>query len=127
MPRLTDDQIRTGILHPDIDVRFAALHYFADGYSPDPTVMPVAIEALERCGRMKAFRFSYPIADLAQTEPTIRWAVQELMTQPRRTDGELSYLDHICRLICHADPRIVQPFEAEIFSAPHSTRSTGPI
>jgi hypothetical protein len=118
MPRLTDDQIKAGIFHADVDVRFAALHYFADCYSPDPTVMPVAIEAIERFGRTKAFRFIHPIAYLAQTEPTIHWAVQELKTQPRHSEDERNYVDHICRLLCHTDPRLVQPFENDILLAP---------
>jgi hypothetical protein len=118
MPRLTEDQIKAGLLHADIDVRFACLHYFADCYSPNLTVMPVVIEGLERFGRMKAFRFTYPVAELAQTEPMIRWAVEELRTQPRRTEEERSYLHTVCRLLCHADPRLVQPFEKDIFAAP---------
>jgi hypothetical protein len=118
MPRLTEDQIKGGLLHADIDVRFAALNYFADGYSPNPTVMPVVIEALERFGRTRAFRFTYPVPELAQTEPTIRWAVQELRTQPRRTEEERDYLHHVCRLLCSADPRFVQTFEKDILAAP---------
>jgi hypothetical protein len=118
MPRQTEDQIKAGILHADIDVRFAALHYFADCYSPNPTVMPVIIEALERFGRTKTFRFTHRIAELAQTEPTIRWAVEELKTQPRRTEDEQNYLDDISRLLCRADPRLVQPFEKDILAAP---------
>lgn len=117
MPRLTDDQIKAGVLHADIDVRFAALHYFADCYSPNPTVMPVVIEALGRFGHTKTFRFTHPVAVLAQTEPTIRWAVEELRTQPRRTEEERSYLHHICRLLCNADPRLVQPFEKDILAS----------
>jgi hypothetical protein len=118
MPRLTDDKIKAGILHADVDVRFAVLHYFADCYSPDPTVMPVAIEAIERFGRTKVFRFIHPIAYLAQTETTIQWAVQELKTQPRHSEDERNYVDHICRLLCQADPRLVHPFAKDILAAP---------
>ena len=54
--RLSEDQIRQGILHPDVDVRFACLHHFSEGDGRDTSVMPVAIEALERFGRTTAFR-----------------------------------------------------------------------
>jgi hypothetical protein len=118
MPRLNEDQIKAAILHSDIDVRFAALHYFADCYSPNPTVMPVVIEALERFGRTTTFRFTHLIAQLVQTEPTIRWAVEELKPQPHRTEDERRYPDHISRLLCNADPRLVQPFEKDILAAP---------
>lgn len=122
MPRLTEDQIKAGILHADLDVRFAALHYFGDCYSPNPTVMPIVIEALERFGRTKAFRYTHPISQLAQTEATIRWAIEELKTQPRRTEEERSYLHHVCRLLCNTDPRLIQPFEKEILNAPAMKR-----
>lgn len=104
MPRLTDDQIKAGIVHADLDVRFAAVRYFSDSYSPDPTVMPVVIEALERFGRTKAFRYSHPVAALAQSAETIGWTVQELKTQPRLTEDQRAYLDTLCRLVCRADP-----------------------
>ena len=117
MPRLTEDQIKQGLLHPDIDVRFAALSYFAECYSPNPTVMPVVIGALERFGRTKAFQYSYPIAKLAQTEGTIRWAIEELGKQPSHTEDEKNYLDHLCRLLCNADPGLVLPHEKAILAA----------
>src|SRR4051812_16000860 len=103
MPRLTEDQIKAGIRHDDIDVRFAALHYFAECYSPDRTVMPLVIEAFEHFGRDKAFRFIYPISQLAQTEATIRWAVEELKTQFRHSH----YIGNIGTLLCNADPRLM--------------------
>jgi len=118
MSRLTEDQVKAGILHPDIDVRFAALYYFAESFSPNPTVMPVVIEALERFGRTKTFRFSHPIVHLVQTETTIRWAVKELKTQPHGNEDERNYLHHISRLLFNTDPRLVQPFEKDILAVP---------
>lgn len=118
MPRLSDEAIKQGILHPGVDVRGGALHYFADALSPDPSVMPVVVEALDRYGRTGAFRFAFPIAQLAQSEATVRWAVEELKTQPRRTDGERDYLAAVSGLLVHADPRLVRAHEADILAAP---------
>jgi hypothetical protein len=118
MPRLPSDAIKHGLLHPDVDVRFAALHYFADAHDPDPSVMPVVIDALDRYGRSRAFRFLSPISALAQTEATVSWAVAEVIARPVRTEEERDYIWMIARLLCHADPRLVRPHEADLSSAP---------
>ena len=115
--RLSEDRIKQGILHADKDVRSACVHYFADCFSPNREVMPAVIEALERFGRANAFRSTYPIADLAQTEETIRWVVGELKGQPRRTEEERQYLDHLSRLLCQADPKLLLPHEQEVLSS----------
>ena len=118
MSRLPADAIRQGLLHPDVDVRFAALHYFADAHDPDPSVMPVVIAALDRYGRTRAFRFLSPISTLAQTDATVSWAVAEMTTRPVRTEEERDYLGIIARLLCHADPRLVRTHEADLRVAP---------
>ncbi len=118
MPRLPADAIKQGLLHPDVDVRFAALHYFADAHDPDPSVMPVVIDALNRYGRSRAFRFLSPISTLTQTDATVSWAVAEMTARPVRTEEERDYLGMIARLLCHADPRLVHPHEADLMVAP---------
>ena len=40
--RLTPDQIKQGILHPEQLAWDAAVGYFAQSHSPDPTIMPLA-------------------------------------------------------------------------------------
>ncbi len=108
MPRLTADAIKQGLLHPDADVRFAALHHFADAHSPDASVMPVVIDALEKYGRHGTFQFLHLITDLAQSEATVAWAVKEL-TRHARTEGERDYLGVLARLLSNAEPRLVRP------------------
>jgi hypothetical protein len=117
MARLSDEQIKHGMLHPDADVRFACLHYFADCHSRDDSVMTVVIEALERFGRTEAFTYTHPIAGLAQTEGTVRWVIEELKNQPRRTEEQTSYLDSLSGILCRAEPRLILPFESEILTA----------
>jgi len=116
--RLTEDHVRQGILHPDVDVRFACLRYFAEGNDRNTTIMPSVIEALEGFGRTRVFRFSHPISDLAQTPETIEWVVQELQKPPGKTEDEEDYCGVLSRLICHADPRLVEPHVATIQNAP---------
>jgi SEC-C motif len=116
--RLSEDQIERGLLHADKDVRFACLHYFADCFSRNRTVMPVVIEALEHFGRANAFTYTHPIADLAQTKETIRWVVGELNNRTRRTEPERNYANSLCRLLCHADPALLLSHEKAILGAP---------
>ena len=118
MPRLSADTIKQGLLHPDVDARFAALHYFAEAHSPDPSVMPVVIDALDRYGRTSAFRFLYPITLLTQSEATVRWAVEELTGRSGRPAMGRDYLGMIARLLCHADPRLVRPHQPDLQTAP---------
>jgi hypothetical protein len=118
MPRLTDNQIKQGILHDDIDVRFAALHYFSEGRSPDTSVMPVVIEALNRFGRDKAFRYVHPISRLGQTEATIQWAIEELRGPEVTLEFGASYHYHVAGLLAAADPRLTRTREDEILAIP---------
>jgi hypothetical protein len=55
--RLPEAKIKEAILHPEKIVRNKALTYFADSYSQDPEIMPLAIKAMEVFGRENAFSF----------------------------------------------------------------------
>ena len=55
--RLTEAQVKEAILSPDQDVRFAAVYYFAQSFSADPGIMPLAIQAIEQYGWKDAFEF----------------------------------------------------------------------
>ena len=46
--RLPAEKIKEAILHPDRELREAAVFYFADAHSPDPTIMPLVIQAIDR-------------------------------------------------------------------------------
>jgi hypothetical protein len=116
--RLSEERIRQGLLNPDHEVRSACLDYFAEGYSRDTSVMPAAVESLERYGRADAFSHTYPLADLAQTEDTIRWVIGELRDRPGHGEAERNYRRHLSTLLCHADPRLLLPHEQEILGSP---------
>ena len=76
--RLTADQVKQGILHPERFVRDVALRYFSESYSPDSTVMPVAIRAIETYGWEDAFEFCSQVKSLVQTEATLDWFVSHM-------------------------------------------------
>ena len=114
--RLTEDQVRQDLQHSDREVRFAVLQYFAKSFSKNPAIMPDVIDVLERLGPRDAFTYSFPIADLAQTEETIIWAVKQLQQIPSKDNDNFS--SHIARLLCRADPLLVLPHKTAILSAP---------
>ena len=113
--RLSEEQVKQGILHDDREVRFAALHYFANAFSRDATVMPVAIEAFREFGRQEAFPFTFPIADLAQTPETICWAIDALSQLDYVSEPRLA--SSLARLLCRADCELTLPRETEILAA----------
>jgi hypothetical protein len=115
--RLTEEQVLQGLEHPDKDVRFAALDYFCKSHSTNTDVLPVAIELIERLGPNEAFTFPHLIAYLPQTAETIAWALNRLQ-RPAHSDDEKNFTFHMGRLLCHADPQLVQPHMAAILSAP---------
>jgi len=119
--RFTEDQVRQGLQHPDKDVRFAVLQYFAKSHSKNLAIMSDAIDLIERLGPKDAFAYSFPIADLAQTEETITWVIKRL-ERPSANEVEDNFSSHVGRLLCHADPMLVLPHKAAILSSPGLAR-----
>lgn len=66
-------KIKEAILSPSLDIRSRATRYFASGYSPDPDIMPLVIEAVEKFGREEAYHLIGSAVDLPQSEGTIAW------------------------------------------------------
>jgi SEC-C motif len=116
--RLPEAKIREAIIHPDKLVRQEALLYFTDSYSQDAEVMPLAIKAIETYGRSKAFQYVYVLAQLAQTEATVEWAIKELHREEDKADDRDSYFPALSRLLCSADPQLLQPRADAILQAP---------
>jgi hypothetical protein len=118
--RYPEDKIKEAILHPDLDVRDTAIRYFYSSTSPDHALMPLAIEAIEKYGRTKAFSFTHYLNLLPQTEQTIAWVIAELQRDFRGAAEErYFYFLNLSRLLCHADIRLVAQHAPEIVHAPH--------
>jgi hypothetical protein len=118
--RYPEDKIKEAILHPDLDVRDTAIQYFDSSTDPDATVMPLAIQAIERYGRTGAFSFTHYLNLLPQTEQTISWVVGELQGDFQGPPEERHfYYLNLCRLLRHADIRLVGQRADEILHAPH--------
>ena len=76
--RLREAKIKEAILHPEEEVRLVAVGYFADSRSPDASVMPLVIQAVEKYGRNSSFLIMREAERLAQTDTTLDWLINEL-------------------------------------------------
>lgn len=118
--RYPEDKIKEAILHPDLDIRDTAIRYFYSSTTPDCTLMPLAIQAIEKYGRTKAFSYTHYLNVLPQTEQTIAWVITELQ---RDFDGlpeeRYFYFLNLSRLLCRADIRLVAQYAPTIFHAPN--------
>ncbi len=118
--RYPEEKIKEAILHPDLNARDAAIRYFYDSTSHDLTLMPLAIQAIEKYGRTKALSFTHYLNVLPQSEQTIGWVIHELQHEfEGRPEERHFYYLNLSRLLCHADIRLVAPRAPEVLQAPH--------
>ena len=102
--KLSEDRIKQGILHPEQIVRAMALDYFRGSFCGDPTIMPLAIEAVQTYGWEKAFHFPVVLADLAQSEETLLWVIDQLNRMGRPANyPEVERCGHLSSIIARAD------------------------
>lgn len=115
--RLSSEQVKQGILHPDKRVRDDAVHYFSGSFSQDPAVMPAAIQAIEKYGWQNGIS-DYAFGEgLVQTEESIVW----LLTETRRVGDPddpawSDYEAEMRRLLAVADAQLLHKYEAELSS-----------
>lgn len=115
--RLSEDKIKQGILHPVRDVRDTIAFYFAHSFSPDPSLMPLVIQAIEHYGWAEAFEVYSFLDDLVQTEETFRW----LLTERKRlgmppNEREANYAAALSSALVHADPALLQRHLADLMA-----------
>lgn len=115
--RLPESKIKEAILHADSRIRERAVHYFADSFSQDTSLVPLVIQAVERYGREDAYHLIGSSTSLAHTEETISWVVDEL----NREDAAQyeNYAFNLTRVLCHADPALLVHFDTKIIEARH--------
>src|SRR5579872_1074227 len=88
--RLSVDQIKQGLLHPEWGVREMSLIYFQQSFSADAGVMPCVIEAVEKYGWDEAYFPYYGHEPLVQTDATVAWLIDQLKrTNADREDEKL--------------------------------------
>jgi hypothetical protein len=116
--RHPQEKIKEAILHPDIEIRDRAASYFAKAFSPDPSLMPLVIKAVETYGRQnEAYRLVGLSRDLVQTADTIAWVIDELNAE--ETVKYDNYAYNLSMVLVDADPALLLPRESDILEARH--------
>jgi hypothetical protein len=106
--RIPESKIKRAILHPDENVRAAAVSYFSGSFSPDKTVMPLVIQTVQSFGRKKAFHVLRVARRLAQTPAAAEWLVGELRRHNDLSDqDDEDYRFTIARILYRAAPEIL--------------------
>lgn len=116
--RYPASKIKAAILHPDIDIRDRAVSYFAKAFSPDLTIMPLVIDAVETYGREnEAYRLVGLSRDLVQSEETIAWIIDELNAE--QTARYENYAYNLSMVLLEADPALLLTRESDILETRH--------
>ena len=111
----TSDHVKQSILHSDREVRDAAVNYFAKSFSPDPAIMPLAIQVIEQEGWRDAFDTYSFIQDLQQTDETVSWLIGQIKrVSDLEDDDERRCLLVITRVLIHADVNVLRPFSSQL-------------
>lgn len=117
--RLPESAIKAAVLHPEEEVRVTAVSYFSGSFSQDEAVMPLVIEAIQRCGRDKAFRVLQSAERLPQTQATIDWLVQELRRDYDLADPcDDNYRFAIALILCRAGLEVLLARQGVIMALP---------
>lgn len=117
--RLAEDKIKAGVLHPERDVRDAAVMYFSRADCRDPSVLPLVIQAIEKYGPESAFIVPSVAEGLPISADTLPWVLRQLEGH-RSTDGEITgaaWRRTLAWLLCDADAGLLSRHAAEILRA----------
>ncbi len=112
--RLAADRIEAGILHPDRNVRDAAAMYFSRSFCRDPSILPVAIQAIEKYGWDEAFLVPTVVEGLPLSEETLPWVLNQLQQDDLLKDR--GWRATLAWLVCDASPNLLARHKSEIFS-----------
>jgi hypothetical protein len=115
--RFPEDKIKNAILHPHAEIRDRATRYFANSSSPDPSIMPRVVAAVEKYGRDGAYHLIGTSRTLPQTEVTISWVIKELNDE--LSDRYENYTYNLCMVLAEADTDLLLHRESEVLEASH--------
>ena len=111
--RLSEEKIKQGILHPDRDLRDGAAIYFSRSACRDTSILPLAIQAIEKHGWQHAFIVPSVLDGLPLSEETLPWTLKEL--QQNNFQGDTFWRGTLAWLICDADPNLLARHNSEFF------------
>ena len=103
---------RSSILIPEL--REAAVYYFGRSYSPDPTLMPLVIQAFEQFG-LDAFEIYSFLDDLVQTDESVAWLIQQIeRIDPVADERSRDFVTGCVAALRHAHAAVLKPHYATI-------------
>ncbi len=107
--RLPESLIQAAILHPEEEVRVAAVSYFSESYSQDAAIMPLIIRAAQEYPRDKAFRVLRRAERLPQSPATVDWLVEELRRSEAVDEwGDDNYRFAVALILYYAPAEILR-------------------
>ncbi len=112
--RLPAEKIKEAILDPDPRLRLAAVCYFGRSFSPDPTIMPLVIQAFERYGS-EAFEMASFLEGLVQSEQSVAWLIRQIERIDPDADEQSDCLfANLTDALRHADAAVLSKHERAI-------------
>ena len=122
MIRLSESDIKKGILHPEQLVRCACVEYFTTAFNDDPSILPLVMEAIGAYGWDDAFGLFSPFTTLVQTEETFLWFVGELeKAGPPTTHLQTNHRMRIAAAIAASHANLLQRHYQRITVLPEFT------
>jgi hypothetical protein len=115
--RLTEDQVRSKLDHPNQNVRAFALAYFGRAYHRDPAIAEQVVAVAERLGPAESFGSLYPLSNLVQTADTVAWAIRQL-EKPELAEPAWPVAKPLGLLLARTDPALVVPYRERLASLP---------
>jgi hypothetical protein len=120
--KLSTDQIKLGILHPEPIVRQACIGFFSESYSHDASLLPLVVRAIEQYGWEATLGFPHSLGELPLADETLLWAVEQLQRLARREPPERAFDWLLSRalsvLIQSADAELLARHESLVLDAP---------
>ncbi len=110
--RLSEEKIKLGILHSDRDVRDAAAMYFSRSACRDTSILPIAIQAIEKYGWQHTFIVSSAIEGLPLSDETLFWVLKVI--QQNNFHGDTIWRETLTRLICDANISLLACHRSEV-------------
>jgi hypothetical protein len=106
--RLSSEQVRQALLHPDVDVRTAAAFYFSGCCTGDPQVTATVAQAVQQFGVAEAFRYYGFAYELPLDDATLPWVLSEISRLAETEDRkQRAYRDAIISAVTEADARLL--------------------
>lgn len=119
--RLSEAQIRQGILHPERDVRSNAVLYFSRSFTEDESILPLAIQAIQQHGWDEAFDAPMCVTQLPLTDETLSWVLGQLQHEDgkRLDEFDRSEREHtLDSLLSNAAADLLARHKQAILSVP---------